>query len=87
VTYLRSRLEILIAILEQIREENTRPSAIQRSANVSSRLFKSCMDELIKQGLVTDTSHVDIFDRRCKHVYNITPHGVQVLKYMRKSKS
>ena len=81
----RSKFEIYIDILTQIRSGINIPTRIMYSSNLSWKPLKQILLTLIKQGLIQDFQ-IDQGDKRTKTSYKITEKGDNVLRYFNRAK-
>ena len=81
----RSKFEIYIDILTQIRSGINIPTRIMYSSNLSWKPLKQILLTLIKQGLIQDFQ-IDEGDKRTKISYKITEKGDNVLRYFNRAK-
>ena len=80
----RGKVEIYIEVLEIIMKGETKPTRIMYSANLSWKVFQNVLNNLITQGLITESEEPMSKDRDVKR-YEITEPGMNVLKYFRKA--
>jgi predicted transcriptional regulator len=86
----RSKLEIMINVLNVIQDGETKPTRIMYGANLSWKICSEILDSLVSQELV---EIIDISestrkrDRRTNTVYKITPKGQNVLRYFHTAKT
>jgi predicted transcriptional regulator len=85
MTNRRSKLEIYIDILEQIRSGTVIPTRIMYGANLSWKPLQQILKSLVHQDLITECA-IDDDDKRTKKAYQLTEKGVNVLKYFNKAK-
>lgn len=85
VTNRRSKLEIYIDILEQIRSGTVIPTRIMYGANLSWKPLQQILKSLVHQDLIIECA-VDDHDKRTRMAYQLTDKGVNVLKYFNKAK-
>ena len=81
----RSKFEIYIDILTQIKSGINIPTRIMYSSNLSWKPLKQILLTLIKQGLIQDFQ-MDEGDKRTKISYQITEKGDNVLRYFNRAK-
>ena len=81
----RSKFEIYIDILTQIKSGINIPTRIMYSSNLSWKPLKQILLTLIKQGLIQDFQ-IDEGDKRTKISYQITEKGDNVLRYFNRAK-
>ncbi|MFC1803605.1 winged helix-turn-helix domain-containing protein [Thermoproteota archaeon] len=80
----RSKLEIMIDVLNIIQNGETKPTRIMYRANLSWKLLNGVLDSLISQGLVESINIRELGRRRDKRTnikYSITSKGRSVLRY------
>ena len=85
----RSKLEIIINVLEAIHNGESKPSRIMLSANISWNKLNDVLDSLISQELVTQINTKEPRrkqDKRTNVSYYLTPKGQNVLKRFYKEK-
>ena len=85
VTNRRSKLEIYIDILEQIRSGTVIPTRIMYGANLSWKPLQQILQSLVHQELIVECA-VDDVDKRTKKAYELTEKGINVLRYFNKAK-
>ena len=86
----RSKLEIMINVLNVIQDGETKPTRIMYGANLSWKICSDILDSLVSQELVetVDTSEsIRKRDKRTSIVYLITPKGQNVLRYFHTTKT
>jgi predicted transcriptional regulator len=81
----RSKFEILVDILTQIKGGVSLPTRIMYSTNLSWKPLTQMLDSLVSQGLVEEFSDHDE-DKRSRKTYRITEKGETVLKYFSQAK-
>ncbi len=81
----RSKFEIYIDILSEIKNGVVIPTRIMYSANLSWKPLCAMLDSLVSQELVEDCSN-DEGDKRTKVYYKITEKGDNVLRYFNRAK-
>lgn len=77
----RSKFQLSIEVLDNIRNGETKPTRIMYSCNLSWKSLKSILTKLTEQQLL-DERVVD-GKKRSKKLYHITAKGENVLKYYR----
>jgi len=82
----RSRFEIYIDILAQIKSGETLPTRIMYGVNLSWKNLQSTLQSLINQGLIEEFNENE-GDNRSKKFYRITEKGDNVLKYFNRIES
>lgn len=86
----RSKLEIMINVLNVIQDGETKPTRIMYGANLSWKICSEILDSLVSQELVET---IDISestrrrDKRTNTMYLITPKGQNVLRYFHTAKT
>jgi predicted transcriptional regulator len=86
----RSKLEIMINVLNVIQAGETKPTRIMYGANLSWKICSDILESLVLQELVEtmDTSEsLRKRDKRTSIVYSITPKGQNVLRYFHSAKT
>jgi predicted transcriptional regulator len=81
----RSKFEIYIDILAEIKSGTVIPTRIMYGANLSWKPLKQILKTLIAQGLIVEQS-MDEDDKRTKKAYSLTEKGDNVLKYFNRAK-
>ena len=81
----RSKFEIYIDILTEIRNGTVIPTRIMYGANLSWKPLKQILKDFIKNGLIIEQVSED-GDKRKRKVYALTEKGDNVLKYFSKAK-
>ena len=81
----RSKFEIYIDILSEIKNGVNIPTRIMYSANLSWKPLCLMLDSLVNQGLIEDFYN-DEGDKRTKVYYQITEKGDNVLRYFNRAK-
>jgi predicted transcriptional regulator len=85
MTSRRSKLEIYINILEEIRNGVNIPTRIMYGANLSWKPLQQILKALVTQELIEE-SVAEEGDKRSKKAYRVTEKGVNVLRYFNKAK-
>jgi len=80
----RSKFEIYIDILTEIKRGTVIPTRIMYGANLSWKPLEQTLKTLIAQGLIIEQSMDD--DKRTKKAYALTEKGENVLKYFNRAK-
>jgi len=81
----RSKFEVYIDILDEIKSGTGIPTRIMYGANLSWKPLKQILKTLTAQGLINERS-MDDGDKRTKKAYAITEKGENVLKYFKRAK-
>ncbi|MHA2393520.1 MAG: winged helix-turn-helix domain-containing protein [Promethearchaeota archaeon] len=80
----RSKLEIMINVLEVVQNGEKKPTRIMYQSNLSYKLLKDVLESLVNQELITamePTTTGRKRDKRTNTLYVITPKGQNVLRY------
>jgi len=80
----RSKLEIMINVLNLIQSGESKPTRIMYGANLSWKLCSSILDSLVSQDLVAIIDRSESFrkrDKRTNTEYMITQKGLSVVRY------
>ena len=85
MTIRRSKLEININILEEIKRGVTIPTRIMYGANLSWKPLQQTLKNLVAQELIVEDMD-DGGDKRTKTSYRLTEKGVNVLRYFNKAR-
>jgi predicted transcriptional regulator len=81
----RSKFEIYIDILTEIKGGTVIPTRIMYGANLSWKPLKQILRTLTTQGLIVEQS-MGNDDKRTKRAYALTERGENVLKYFNRAK-
>ena len=76
----RSKFQLSVEVLDQIKNGESKPTRIMYSANLSWKSLKEIIKALTSQGLIEETI-VSRGRKRSKKRYEITNKGENVLKY------
>ena len=82
----RSKLEIYVNIMDEIRNGTVLPTRIMYATNLSWKPFKQMLTSLIDQELVEEFEP-EKGDDRTNKIYGITEKGKNVLEYFGKAKA
>ena len=82
----RSRFEIYVDVLTQIKNGSSKPTQIMYAANLSWRPLQEILRSLATQSLISEMEE-EIKDRRTKVQFNLTMKGENVVRYYSKAKS
>jgi predicted transcriptional regulator len=82
----RSRFEIYIDVLSEIKNGSNKPTQVMYGANLSWRPLQEILRSLLNQGLISEIGE-DIRDKRTKVQFQLTPKGENVVRYYAKAKS
>ncbi len=85
MTNRRSKLEIYIDILEEIRNGVIIPTRIMYGANLSWKPLQQILKSLVTQELIIEYM-AEEGDKRTKKTYKLTEKGLNVLRYFSKAK-
>jgi len=76
----RSKFQLSVEVLGQIKSGEKKPTRIMYSANLSWKSLKEILQSLVSQGLIEENI-VSRTSKRSKKRYRITPKGENVLQY------
>ena len=76
----RSKFQLSVEVLSQIKQGEHKPTRIMYSANLSWKSLKEILDSLVSQGLIEEEL-VGRSSKRAKKRYEITAKGENVLEY------
>ena len=76
----RSKFQLSVEVLGQIKRGEKKPTRIMYSANLSWKSLKELLESLVSQGLVEEIV-VSRSRKRAKRRYEITAKGENVLQY------
>ena len=76
----RSKFQLSVEVLNQIKQGERKPTRIMYSANLSWKSLKEILDSLVSQGLIEEEL-VGRSSKRAKKRYRITAKGENVLEY------
>ena len=76
----RSKFQLSVEVLSQIKQGERKPTRIMYSANLSWKSLKEILDSLVSQGLIEEEL-VGRSSKRAKKRYEITDKGENVLEY------
>jgi predicted transcriptional regulator len=82
----RSRLEVYLDVMWTIKNGTRKPTRIMYGANLSWKPLQRVLDNLIKQGLISEEAPYDLRDKRTSICYELTQKGENVLQYFNKAK-
>ena len=82
----RSRFEIYIDVLKEVKSGANKPTQIMYGANLSWKPLQGILKSLLNQGLLTEIEG-DPRDKRTKVTYELTQKGENVVRYYVKAKS
>jgi predicted transcriptional regulator len=85
MTNRRSKLEIYVDIMEEIRGGTILPTRIMYAANLSWKPLQQILKSLVTQELIEEVS-AEEGDKRTKKAYHLTEKGMNVLHYFRTAK-
>jgi predicted transcriptional regulator len=75
----RSKLEIMLKVLEAVREGVEKPTRIMYAVNMSWNPTQEVLVRLVEEGLIRVTE--ELGGRRSKKRYEITEKGANVIRY------
>jgi predicted transcriptional regulator len=81
----RSRFEIYLDVLNEIKNGANKPTQIMYSSNLSWRPCQEIFESLTDQELIIELEG-DNKDKRTKRVYDLTQKGINVIRYYNKAK-
>lgn len=79
----RSKLELILDVLESVMGGTEKPTTIMYEANLSWKTLNENMSSLASQGLIETVDESQLEDRRNSRAYRITGKGVTVVRYYR----
>ncbi len=82
----RSRFEIYVDVLAEIKGGAVKPTRIMYGANLSWKPLQKILENLVTQGLIVEIRRGGK-DKRTKVEYGITEKGENVIRYYKKAKS
>jgi predicted transcriptional regulator len=82
----RSRFEIYVDILTEIKKGSKKPTQIMYGANLSWIPLQGMLESLTKQGLIEEIEGLRK-DKRTKKRFELTSKGENVIRYYRKAKN
>ncbi|HUV34152.1 MAG TPA: winged helix-turn-helix domain-containing protein [Candidatus Desulfaltia sp.] len=82
----RSRFEIYVDVLSEIKNGSNKPTQIMYAANLSWRPLQEILRSLVGQGLIAEIDE-EIKDKRTKVQFDLTMKGDNVVRYYSKAKS
>lgn len=82
----RSRFEIYVDVIAEIKGGTIKPTRIMYGANLSWKPLQKILENLVTQGLIVENRRGGK-DKRTKVEYGITEKGENVLRYYKKAKS
>ncbi|MBN2336788.1 hypothetical protein JXL21_14625 [Candidatus Bathyarchaeota archaeon] len=82
----RSRFEIYVDVLNEIKSGANKPTQIMYGANLSWKPLQGILKSLLNQGLLLEIDG-DVKDKRTKVTYELTQKGENVIRYYIKAKS
>ena len=82
----RSRFEIYVDVLNEVKAGSNKPTQIMYRANLSWKPLQNILRSLLNQGLLCEMEE-EIKDKRTKIRYELTQKGENVVRYYSKAKS
>ena len=79
----RSKLDIVLIVLDAVRRGMNKPTRIMYAANLSWKPTQSILDSLVEQGLLG--VEIEKGAKRMKKRYEINDKGLTVLEYFEKA--
>jgi predicted transcriptional regulator len=83
----RSKLEIYLEILLQIKMGVKKPTRIMYGVNVSWKSLQEAFGNLIGQELIREVDTLNGADNRTTKIYELTSKGESVLSYFKKAET
>ncbi|MCW4049802.1 MAG: winged helix-turn-helix domain-containing protein [Candidatus Bathyarchaeota archaeon] len=77
----RSRLEILLDVLNAIKNGTEKPTRIMYECNLSWKLLNDALSSLVSQDLVEEVDLSDSGDKRTNKIYKNTQKGDAITRY------
>ena len=77
----RSKLEIYIDVLKEIKSGTVKPTRIMYGSNLSWQLLQGILTSMIEQDLIEEIDNSSSRDKRTSKIYMITPKGDGVIRY------
>lgn len=75
----RSKLEIVLSVLDAVRNGCDKPTRIMYRSNLSWKPLGRILGSLVKQGLLEESENTG--SRRSKKTYALTERGLGLLRY------
>jgi predicted transcriptional regulator len=82
----RSKLEIYIDVLKEIKGGTTKPTRIMYGSNLSWKLLQGVLSSMVDQGLIEEIDESESRDKRTNKVYKVTSKGDGVIRYFDRAK-
>ena len=82
----RSKLEIYIDVLKEIKSGSTKPTRIMYGSNLSWKLLQGVLNSMVDQGLIEEIDETGSKDKRTNKVYLVTIKGDSVIRYFDRAK-
>ena len=77
----RSKLEIYIDVLKEIKQGTSKPTRIMYGSNLSWKLLQGVLGSMVDQGLIEEIDKSSSKDKRTNKIYRITSKGDGVIRY------
>ena len=82
----RSKFEIYVDVLIEIKKGSQKPTKIMYGANLSWKPLQNILKSLVQQNLITEIEGTKK-DKRTKSRYNLTNKGENVVRYFIKARN
>ena len=82
----RSKLEIYIDVLKEIKGGTTKPTRIMYGSNLSWQLLQGVLSSMADQDLIEEIDDSGSRDKRTNKIYKITSKGDGVIRYFDRAK-
>jgi predicted transcriptional regulator len=79
----RSKLELILDVLEAVMNDTEKPTRIMYEANLSWTILNEILSSLVSQSLLEEIDTSRSRDRRNNRVYKITKKGETVVRFYR----
>ena len=79
----RSKLELILDVLEAVMNDTEKPTRIMYEANLSWTILNEILSSLVSQSLLEEIDTSRSRDRRNNRVYRITKKGETVVRFYR----
>ena len=79
----RSKLELILDVLEAVMGGTEKPTRIMYEVNLSWNILNEILSSLVSQGCIEEIDVSQLKDRRNSRAYRITRKGETVVRYYR----